>query len=333
MRHLLPFKTVTTPFGLSAVFLSVASLYYMVPKGPFFGVSQRNVGEQRRLAPLSPSKTFTFESPSNMGELPNIQDALSQKGGEVRAAWLPPLLRPKNTREMRDLFVSCAFCLRKVQEGKSPVPRVYVSHFPEDWRNPKTEKTRHQFFVQMVLPLVLAENERILNLRERAVQLFQAVNAGKTLNAVDRQWLRQLAVEYKVKPMDEGALLARLDAVPPSLALAQSILESGFGRSHAAMNKNSIFGHMQTTTEVRPYPTLHHSVISYIQNLNRHRAYRYLHAIRYQQRKQGKVPSGLSLTRGLMAYSERGKAYIRDLQYLIQRYRLERFDTATLHPQ
>ena len=331
MRHL-SFKAAHTSFGVGAVLLCVVSLFYMVPHNALLGRFQK-VPTMKQVTPVSSAQEIVFESPATFSSLSeSVLEEAMLENSFGKASWTPPLFRPQNTREMVDLFISHEFCLRKLKQGKTCVPRVFVSHFPADWKDPKTEKTRHQFFVQMVLPLVLAENERLLYLRDRAIDLFQQIHQGKTLKNHERTWLRKLAAEYKVPAFDEGALLARLDAVPPSLALAQAILESGFGRSQAAMTKNSIFGHMQTTTEVRPYPTLHHSVVSYIHNLNKHRAYRSLHRMRHQQRRAGQIPSGFSLTRGLMAYSERGKDYIRDLQYLIQRYRLERFDTVTLRP-
>src|SRR3546814_17511122 len=45
-----------------------------------------------------------------------------------------------------------------------------------------------------------------------------------------------------LEPSDAGDLLSRIDAVPPSLALAQAAQESGWGTSRFALRANSLFG-------------------------------------------------------------------------------------------
>jgi Bax protein len=314
--------------GFGILSFSVASLFYVAPQGsPFFTKT------------LAPAKDGGQKVVSAQ---PVKEQALSKEQATASAQRRDPhfsssyglgvLLRPQSTAEVRTIFKDHAFRLSHVQRGDASVPRIFLSHFPEDWKRTNLQEKGQKLFIQMILPLILEENEYTLMARIRAICLFGKINQGKSLGQSDRRWLAYIAKEYRVRPFDEKALLARLDFVPPSLALAQAILETGFGRSHAAMRKNSIFGHMRTLTQVTSYPSLRHSVVSYIRNLNRHPAYRAFHQARLQMRNKGKLPSGFVLAKGLWAYSIRREAYIRDLQHLIQRYGLERYDTAYLEP-
>ncbi|MGL4426402.1 MAG: glucosaminidase domain-containing protein [Alphaproteobacteria bacterium] len=315
-------KSICIYLGLGILSCSVASLFYFAPQGsPFFKKASK---------PVADAEPEVVSAQRSGKKAPAV--AARQNSHFSSSYGLGVLLRPKSTAEVRDVFKDHAFRLSDVQRGGASVPRIYLSHFPEDWKRAKTEKDRQRLFVKMILPLILEENEYTLMARVRAIRLFSKINQGKTLRESDRAWLRHVAKEYRVRPFDEKALLARLDFVPPSLALAQAILETGFGHSQAAMNKNSIFGHMQTLTQVASYPSLRHSVVSYIRNLNRHPAYRAFHQARLQMRIKGQLPSGFILAKGLWAYSIRREAYIRDLQQLIQRYGLERYDTAYLEP-
>ncbi len=78
-----------------------------------------------------------------------------------------------------------------------------------------------------MLPLVLRENERILENRERLNTLL----VDDQRSPRDNRWLRMRTVDYGVKPDDWTALLDRMDAVPPALGLAQAAIEAGWGGS------------------------------------------------------------------------------------------------------
>ena len=59
---------------------------------------------------------------------------------------------------------------------------------------------------------------------------------------LEKQWLRQKLLEYKVKKGDLKELIVRMDIIPTSIALAQAAKESGWGTSRFALEGNAIFG-------------------------------------------------------------------------------------------
>ena len=88
-----------------------------------------------------------------------------------------------------------------------------------------------------MLPLIVAENEKILEDREKLKTLV-----GKFTTDAEKQWLKQKLFEYKVKKQDLEELLLRMDMIPVSIALAQAAKESGWGTSRFALEGNAIFG-------------------------------------------------------------------------------------------
>ena len=92
----------------------------------------------------------------------------------------------------------------------------------------------------IVLPLVLQANERILAERDRLSGLGKS--GGKKIGAKDRAWLDKLAVSYGLETADMKELTLRVDIIPPSLAIAQAVVESGWGTSRFATEGNALFG-------------------------------------------------------------------------------------------
>ena len=63
------------------------------------------------------------------------------------------------------------------------------------------------------------------------------------------------------------------------------------------------------------------AVSSYFKNINTHAAYSDLRSIREDLRRQQKPIEATKLTHGLMSYSERGEAYIEELNTMINQNR------------
>ena len=81
--------------------------------------------------------------------------------------------------------------------------------------------------------------KRILADRKKLKILSKEKNL---LQIIEKQWLRQKLLEYKVKKGDLKQLLIRMDIIPTSIALAQAAKESGWGTSRFALEGNAIFG-------------------------------------------------------------------------------------------
>lgn len=214
-------------------------------------------------------------------------------------------------------------------------PRVFLERVPEDLPRVESRELRKQVFIKMMLPLLLAENERILADRRRAIELRQRASSGQPPDLRERVWLERLARNYEIDAEDWDELIARVDIIPPSLAVAQAALESGWGTSRAALRGHSTFGHMtfravgeSTIGHVRAFRDLAEAVNAYTHNLNTHRAYAALRAKRMAMRERDTTPDGLELARHLERYSERRRDYVRDLRGIIRANNLAPLDHA-----
>lgn len=213
---------------------------------------------------------------------------------------------------------------------------------PPDFSEFSAGEARKQAFYDYFVPLIEAENRRILADRERLEALIDKGFAS----ASEQNWLARLAATYEFEAeMDEPEnwlrLLRRVDGIPPSLALAQAANESAWGTSRFAVDGNNYFGQWcfvegcglvpasrpeGARHEVAAFTSAAHSVRRYMNNINTHFAYEELRTLRAQLREQGKAITGLALSPTLIRYSERGIEYIEELQTMIRFNRLQQFD-------
>jgi len=246
-------------------------------------------------------------------------------------------LSPKNTpvefveiasaQEMCQAFEECGFELTKVASGEGEVPRIYLAKLPGDIKG-LPPKHKRDAFIKSILPLILQVNEDIRQDREKLLVLQARLDKGLHLRAPDRAWLSHLATQYSTKSHDVKVLLKHVDEIPPSLALSQAILESGWGTSKAAKSKNSTFGHMATKSEVQAFQSLYANVKAYAKNLNTHAAYKTFREERAKMRLASGELNGHHLAPKLIKYSVRGSAYTQELQGLIKQLDLHHFDAA-----
>jgi Bax protein len=232
---------------------------------------------------------------------------------------------------------------------QGPVPRIGFTRLPEGLDLLETD-ARKSVFLRLVLPLIIAENERIA--RERA--WVEAALARGPLVAGSRaaRELSHMALRYGVEgdlndPEIRGWLLRRMDVVPVALALAQAANESAWGTSRFAREGNNLFGQWTWQHDaglvphrrargarhlVRSYPDLRSAVRGYLHNINVGHAYVGLRYQRELLRKQGIKPDALTLAGGLVRYSERGEAYVDEVRTLIRSNGLMHAESAALGP-
>ncbi len=243
------------------------------------------------------------------------------------------------------VFGRLDYHLEKIKAGDGRVPRVFLASLPGDLAAVPENKTRKAIFFQAMLPLVLQVNEEILGERRRLWRLRYEVSLGQTPAAADRLWLQVMGERYRVKDGDINALLARVDVIPPSLALAQAAEESGWGTSRFAREGNALFGQWTysklnslepakrdagKTHNIKAFPSLIDSVRAYSRNLNSHRAYRGFREERQAMRRSGEILDGRVLAGQLLKYSERGQDYVTALRGLIDYNALAPLDKARL---
>ena len=191
---------------------------------------------------------------------------------------------------------------------------------------------------------MLVVNEAIARDRARLIALKLKQEIGVSLTIEENSFLWSLAREYRVKDGDLDDLLVRVDVIPPSLALAQAIEESGWGTSVYARKGNALFGQEtylradnamagrigQRRFKIKTFASLREAVTAYASNLNTHAAYRGMRALRASARARGERPDGYQMAGTLHRYSERGPAYIRTIRQLMDGFKLRGLDRARL---
>jgi Bax protein len=253
-------------------------------------------------------------------------------------------VRPGGVERMRDVFADFGYDIARLRGERPMVPRVFVSPLPHDLKSVRPAAARKKLFVQAVLPQVLLVNELVLASRRRLLALSDAIDGG-TLGWRDRAWLADLKGRYRVDGDDLEELIRRVDAVPVPLALAQAAIESGWGTSRFAREGNALFGQWTwarrgglvprdrdegASHTIQAFRQVADSVSAYVRNLNTHAAYARFRKVRAAIRRAGGRLDSITLSTTLDRYSERGGAYVADLQGIIRRDRLGRFAGARL---
>ena len=244
-----------------------------------------------------------------------------------------------------DVFARIGYRLDTVR-ADGEVPRVFLASLPSDLSDIAVPERRKIMFIETALPLILHVNELIALDRERVIDLRDRVAAGRAISAADRTWLERAAAAYGLDRVDMDELVRRVDVIPPSLALAQSAEESGWGTSRFAQEGNALFGQRTWSDDgglvpsqrgdgdsyrVAAFDQLMDGVKSYAFNLNSHPAYAELRRVRAQIRSRGETPDGYTLAGALTSYSERGADYINTIRFLMRENDLAAFDRAKLN--
>ena len=217
-----------------------------------------------------------------------------------------------------------------LKEGTIRIPQVFLAELPDDLRSVKDNDRRKAVFVSIVLPHVLRANDRLREDRARLERLQRANEAEKTLRRRDRRWLVKMARVYRTKPLAFDELLRRVDVVPPRLAIAQAVQESGWGTSRFARVGNALFGQHapvgagtmrarnDSAVAMKAFDTIHLSVLGYMRNLNSHRAYAAFRETRSKMRRSGGPMDAMILAEALGRYSEEGGLYVTRLKSVMQ---------------
>ena len=138
---------------------------------------------------------------------------------------------------IKQLFEDTKYKLDDVREKKLVKP-VALTLLPNEIKMIENVKKRKEFFIQIVLPLILKENNNIRLDRRR---LFSIINKNNNTN-LEKKWLEKKYKQYGVTSKDLSILKIRMDEVPVSLALAQAAKETGWGTSRFAQEGNALFG-------------------------------------------------------------------------------------------
>jgi Bax protein len=284
---------------------------------------------------LSPKETVTAEK--DIAEKSSVIDDKAEADTKLAANMLTP------RESLRDSLKKTTAPKASKPDPKVPpvaVARSFVHVIPESHADLATPQQKEQF-IKMVLPLILAANEEIIQRRaaiRRAYDRKDAVTLGKWAK------LYKLPPENGVNQAFLNELLARADVIPVPLALAQAAIESGWGTSRFARQGNALFGQWAWQEDVgikplnasnknavvRSFPNLLGSVRAYMHNLNTHQAYQDLRDSRKRLAKMPKEDKANVLVNHLHNYAEIGMQYVKDLKIVMRKNKLRDFANAFL---
>ena len=242
---------------------------------------------------------------------------------------------------IKQLYEDTDYKLDDIRKNKLVKP-IALDSFPREIKMIENTKKRKEFFIQIVLPLILQENNNIRLDRKR---LFSIINKSNNTN-LEKKWLGKKYKQYGIPLKDLSTLKIRMDEVPVSLALAQAAKETGWGTSRFAQEGNALFGQWTWSGEglkpkesdeneghkVMKFNILQASVRAYQRNLNTHQTYKKFRLARAQLRDAEKPLDSIILAEYLNKYAETGKEYVKVLQKIIKQNDLKDFDDAKLLP-
>ncbi len=239
------------------------------------------------------------------------------------------------------LFKDTNYNLNDVRLNKIAKP-VEIGKLPYELKEINSSKKRKELFIQIVLPLILEENNKILLDRKKLFTILNKNNNSKS----DDIWLNKKFKQYGVANKDIPTLKRRMDIIPVSMAIAQAAKETGWGTSRFALEGNALFGQWTytdkgikpaaadagTTHKVMMFNVLKSSVRAYARNLNTHKSYKKMRFVRAIQRDNFGKLNSIELVSYLDNYAETGKEYTVVLKQIIEQNELTDFDDVKILP-
>ena len=216
-----------------------------------------------------------------------------------------------------------------------------------DFASMKDVKQKKHAFFEYLYPLIEVANKEVLVKRVKLSEIQADIAAGDKLTPGEIEFLAVISKEYSLKSKDTISadhvkkLLRAVNYVPPSLALAQAANESAWGTSRFAKQANNFFGQwcfkkgcgivparrdVGSTHEVRKFNSTQGSVRSYLKNINTGRAYSSLRSVRAKTSGKNAMLTGHDLAGGLVKYSARGEAYVKEIRSMIRTNKLKKYD-------
>ena len=246
-----------------------------------------------------------------------------------------------DARTIKQLYEDTDYKLDDIRKNKLVKP-VALDSFPREIKMIENTKKRKEFFIQIVLPLILQENNNIRLDRKR---LFNIINKSNNTE-LEKKWLDKKYKQYGIPSKDLSTLKIRMDEIPVSLDLAQAAKETGWGTSRFAQEGNALFGQWSWSGEglkpkeadeneghkVMKFNVLQASVRAYQRNLNTHKTYKEFRLARAKLRDADRSLDSMILAQYLNEYAETGEKYVKVLQKIIIQNNLKDFDSAKLLP-
>lgn len=202
-----------------------------------------------------------------------------------------------------------------------------------DFSQYRDVKQKKNAFFGYLAPLVRQINKEMLDYRA----FVSSLNSEPQSEEANAFFLK-VANKFHIKTDQsfdaiKQEMLLRIDAIPVELVLMQAANESAWGTSRFALVANNLFGQWcfkpgcgvvpsgrpeGERYEVRKFNHPIDSIRSYFNNLNTGHAYVSMRAIRLELRENNQDLDAQKVAEGLLSYSIRREAYIKEIQAMIR---------------
>lgn len=241
-------------------------------------------------------------------------------------------------------FAAYGYNLNEIKRGDAEVPNLFLEKLPRELTTLKDADIKKELFISTMLPPILKVNEFILYERNRLLEIMSSIEMNGDASLDDLYWLRRKMLRYRMEDFNIDELHSRMNIIPPSLALTQAAIETGWGASRFAQEANALYGQWTWNDEtgmiplerqsgenhsIKRFQNLISAVEGYALNLNTHTAYEDFRIVRSKS-SDGVIEVNDDLLFTLLYYSELGFEYVDNLSSIMRVNGLRSFDTAKL---
>ena len=209
--------------SLPRIFISsllVVFFFYSMPLIVEFKNNKNNAFKNNSKAVLA----YTLNNESGSGE--SNQKILNEKDLLVDIFSLNDLETDTvrlNASTIKQLFEDTNYTLNDVRKTKLVKP-VALTLLPNEIKMIESTTKRKEFFIQIVLPLILKENNNIRLDRKR---LFSIINKNNNTD-LEKKWLDKKYKQYGIPSKDLSVLKIRMDEIPYCLNFFSNHFISSF---------------------------------------------------------------------------------------------------------
>lgn len=193
-------------------------------------------------------------------------------------------------------------------------------------------------FINLMLPSILKAKGEVDSLKAE-VEVYLKKNK---LSQKEQNRLEEVYKKYKVDVGNKEELLKRLNTVPVDLALAQAILESGWGTSRFFREGNNVYGiwsfsekdkRMESTHGVRNGKKVYLKKYDYVYECAKDYYYSLSVGTNYKDLRDSlaNTNDSLKLSENLLGYSEIGEEYVKRVKSVITFNKLTNYNDFTLN--
>ncbi len=212
----------------------------------------------------------------------------------------------------------------------SLVKPIVYQNIPS-FQNLTTEEAKERFIATILPGILIAK----YNLAEDQ-KMIKDIMKKRKWSTEDSIFYHEQMEKYNAESIDN--LLNRMETHPNSIALAQAAVESGWGSSRFFREANNLFGIWAYKAHepkiaandngvfLRKYEDVSQSIEDYFVTLGRAKPYRNF------RKAKNNTDNINELIPHLKYYSERGMAYVHQLQTIIRQNELTKYDNYQLDP-